>query len=512
MTSRPQVRAALLACLAAGTAAACSGSDGVASPGEGVFVTSPPASPPASPPTSPPASPPTSPPTSGPAASCPTGTTSVGTITTTAGEMRNCRLPARITGATSLELSEVAGVIYSLSGRTDVGDDQGANPSAPIAGRESGTLVMNEGVTLFGSTSSDYLVVNRGSQIFVNGASDNPVIMTGREDVTGSAQADADQQWGGLIILGRAPITTCPAGATDPTLDAPNIACETQIEGADFALYGGASHADDSGSINYLRVQFGGVEIGAGNEINGITMGGVGAGTEVSNIQVHANFDDGVELFGGRVNISNMVLTSIGDDSFDLDLGWVGAAQNIIVVQESGRGDHIFEFGDVDATSLTTYSKISNATLISSDRDEVVDQKEDHQMDLYNTVIVNANAASGIDCLALNNATGVGLPTYNSVVLDCAVDFGGSEGTANGTQFAAGANNDAGFTNSLTSTFVNGASENGVTATAPVNHDNGANAAASTFLTTPSNIGAVYPGNDTWYQGWTCGIAGQPAC
>lgn len=506
MTSRPHVRAALLACLAAGTAAACSGSDGVASPGEGVFVTSPPASPPASPPTSPPASPPTSPPTSGPAASCPTGTTSVGTIATTTGTLRNCVLPTRILGS-SLELNDVAGVIYSLSGRTDVGDDRGADPAAPIAGRQAGTLIVNEGVTIFGSTSSDYLVVNRGSQIFVNGSPTNPVVFTGRQDVIGSATAGTDQQWGGVIVLGRAPINNCPAGAVAPTLAAPNIACEAQIEGADFALFGGATHNDNSGSISYAQIKFGGIEIGAGNEINGLTMGGVGAATTVSNVQVHYNFDDGIELFGGRVNLSNIVLTSIGDDSLDLDFGWTGAAQNVLVVQEAGRGDHGFEFGDADAQPLFTHSKISNATIISTG-DDAINVKEEHLMDLYNSVLVRSAASES--CIDNDNA-GVNNPTFNSVVLTCGTNFASGAGDT-GAAFTAGANNNTAFTSSLTNTFVNGANENGVTVTAPVNHPFGSGVPASSFLTTPGNIGAVNAGNATWYQGWTCGLPGEAAC
>ncbi len=510
MNSRPQVRAALLACLAAGTAAACSGSDGVASPGEGVFVTSPPAAPPTSPPASPPTSPPASPPTSGPAASCPTNTTSVGTIATTEGTLRNCVLPNSITS--TVELNAVNGVIYSLSGRTDVGQDRGANPSAPIAGRTAGTLILNEGVKVFGSTSADYIVVNRGSQIFVNGSSASPVVMTGRQDVVGSSTADTDQQWGGLIVLGRAPINNCPVGATAPTLAAPNAACEAQIEGADFALFGGATHNDNSGSIDYLQIKFGGVEIGAGNEINGLTMGGVGAATNVSNVQVHRNFDDGIELFGGRVNISNAVLTGIGDDSLDLDFGWTGAVQGLIIVQEAGRGDHAFEFGDVDSQPLTTHSKISNATIISTG-DDAMNVKEGHIMDLYNSVLVRS--ATSQSCLKLDNAAGVNNPSFNSVVLSCGTNFASDDTPDDATTqalFTAGANNNTAFTSSLTNTFVNGSNENSVTATAPVNHPFGSGTPASSFLSTPSNIGAVYTGNNTWYQGWTCGLPGEAAC
>ena len=171
MSSKIAVRAALLAALAATGVAACSGSDGVASPGEGVFVPSPPPAPPA-----PPVLPPVSPPT-GPAADCPTGFINAGVV----ASQRNCQLPAVITGSLSVPLR--AGTIYSLSGRTDVGIDLGADPAAPLAGGAQGILSIDPGVTIFGSGTLDYLLVNRGSRINAIGSAAQPIVFTSRQGI-----------------------------------------------------------------------------------------------------------------------------------------------------------------------------------------------------------------------------------------------------------------------------------------------------------------------------------------
>ncbi|HEY8508959.1 MAG TPA: hypothetical protein VIL32_11420, partial [Steroidobacteraceae bacterium] len=244
---------------------ACGGADEVASPGEAAFAPPPPAPAPAPPPP-----PPSS---SAPAADCPAGFINVGTINARGTVLRNCQLPQLITGG--LVVPKREGTIYSVSGRTDVGQDQGGDITAPDITRAQGVLTFEAGVTLFGSGGLDYIVVNRGSQINVQGTASEPVIMTSRQSVEGTTGVDSIGQWGGLVILGRAPISNCPG-----TVPSGDPACEAQVEGTS-AFYGGNGPADNSGSIRYLRLMHSGFQILPNNELNGITLAGVGSGTTI---------------------------------------------------------------------------------------------------------------------------------------------------------------------------------------------------------------------------------------
>jgi len=507
MKSKNAVRAALLACLAVSGLAACGGgADGVASPGEGVFVPSPPATPPP-----PPGAPPPPPPPGGPAADCPTGFVNAGVI----ANLRSCQLPSVITG--TLNVPQRAGTIYSLSGRVDVGIDLGANPAAPAAGGQQGILSIDPGVTIFGSGTLDYLLVNRGSQISAIGSASQPIVFTSRQSVEGTTTVDSIGQWGGVVILGRAPISVC-TGILVP----PDVGCTSQVEGAN-AQYGGNTPADTSGRLSFVRVQHSGVEIITNNELNGITLAGVGSGTIVENVQVHNSSDDGIEIFGGRVNLRNIVLTGNDDDSLDVDTGWRGSVQNLLIVQRSAGGDRGFEFSSAGnrtaqtppvgqptaAFTLNTTPYISNATIVArSGGSDAITLNSGNGLRLWNAVVHDP-----VVCLDIDDAdTFTASPTFNSVFMSCPTAFNADADDEAG-EFNAGTNNNSAGTSSLatrnasTVAFVNGANENLVTVSAP------ANLPGSTFLTTPTGIGAVYPGNDTWYQGWTCSpLIGEEAC
>jgi hypothetical protein len=429
--------------------------------------------------------------------------------------LRNCQLPALIVG--TLNVPQRTGTIYSLSGRVDVGVDLGADPAAPLAGGQQGILSVDPGVTIFGSGTLDFLVVNRGSRISAIGSTSQPIIFTSRQSVEGATTDNSIGQWGGLVILGRAPISVC-SGVLIP----PNIGCTSQVEGAN-AQFGGNTSSDNSGRLSHVRVQHSGFEILPNNELNGITLGGVGNGTVVENVQVHNSSDDGIEIFGGTVNLKNIVLTGNDDDSLDVDTGWRGAIQNLLIVQRSAGGDRGFEFSSAGVRSpqtppanqptaaftLNTTPHISNATIIArSGGGDAIVVNSGNGLRLWNSV-VNDPAV----CLDLDDAdTFTAAPTFNSVFLSCATAFN-ADADDEAARFNAGTNNNPAGTNSLvargssTAQFVNGTNENLVTVTAP------ANLPGSTFLTTPTSIGAVHPGNDTWYQGWTCSpLIGEEAC
>src|SRR5690606_24772435 len=140
--------------------------------------------------------------------------------------------------------------------------------------------------------------------------------------------------WGGVLILGKAPISVS------------SNASDFQIEGIPPSdtrgLYGGDDPEDNSGVLRYISIRHGGANIGEGNEINGLTLGGVGNGTVIENIEVVANQDDGIEWFGGTVNVNNAVVWNAGDDALDTDQSWSGIMDNFIVIS-GPETDHALE-------------------------------------------------------------------------------------------------------------------------------------------------------------------------
>ena len=518
MLKSKSYRSALLACAAAAMLGACSGADGVASPGVGAFAPAP-APVPVPPPPAPP--PPVTP--VGPAADCPTGFSNVGTVS----NRRICQLPTTITG--NLVVPNRAGTIYSVSGRTQVGTDLGADQAAPISGAQQGILTIEPGVTIFGNSGLDYLLVNRGSQIFAEGTATAPIIMTSRQNVEGTTTENSIGQWGGLVVNGRAPTTDGCVAVTPP-----NIACTAQVEGSN-AVYGGLSPADNSGRIRYLRLSYSGFTISPNNELNGITFAGVGSGTTAEFIQVHNSSDDGIEIFGGNLNLRRIVLSGNDDDSFDTDSGWRGAAQFGIVYQRSGGGDFGFETSSRGTNTATYFTRptYANWTIVmrsTAGRDAIV-HNTGHVGRVYNSVLrseINQQCLNLATAVTLTNPNGAGVtaapngPLYNSVFFSC--NGGNTEGSSGITtaqvdaQVALGANNRLTGTSTLTGGFINGANETAVPVTAyptALNATDPAlpvNTSITNFLTPVTYIGAVQNAADTWYAGWTCGIPGQPAC
>ena len=483
-----QIKTLLLAAGAAVALAGCGGGDAPASPGEGSFGGN----------------------VGGgggggggnpapgtPATDCPTGFTNVGTVA--GNTLRNCQLPQKITGTLVVPLR--AGTVYSVTGRVDVGDDQGGDAAAPRAGAVKGILTVEPGVRIFGSAGLDYIVVNRGSQIFAEGTPTQPIVFTSRQGIEGTNGLDSIGQWGGLVILGRAPISNCPGSATPGT-----PSCEAQVEGTN-AFYGGNSATDNSGVFKYMRVQHSGFVIIANNELNGITLAGVGTGTLIDFVQVHNSSDDGIEWFGGTVNAKHLVFTGNDDDSMDTDVGFNGAIQFVIAIQRqpdaassTGRGDRINEYSG--STRLPAANpKLANFTFVgrpSGGGDALVLNTG------TNSIYANGIVVGSPACLDVDDATT--LASFNSVLFACATPFR-DDGNLAATQgfFTAGANNNATYTQTLTSLFINGANETAATPVANL-------AAISPFFTQAPYVGAVRNASDTWYAGWTCGLPGGTAC
>lgn len=490
--------------------AACGG-DEIVSPGTGGNIT-------INNPAPTPAPTPTPTPTASlvtPAAGCPTisdpqGLTDDGTISGPTGEYRICTLPARFNSSSTL--SQIDGLVYRMDGRVDVGTDGGPTPDNSDGLDDTDvTLSIEPGAIIYASGSS-FLMVNRGNEIDAVGTSTDPIIFTSRDNILGLNNDNSSGQWGGVVLGGRAPVTDCIApGATPGT-----VACERQVEGAaQPAIFGGATNDDSSGTMSFVQIRYSGFVLSGDNELQSLTTGGTGTGTTLNNIMSYNSSDDGVEFFGGFVNIQNLIVVGAEDDSIDTDTGVKANMQHVIAVQRQGIGDAIIEADSNNGLQDQTprqNTQVSNATFIQRKTDDqVVRIRGGTDYAIVNSVIFDTTGATA--CLridlpetlrAANMALDdVGPPIFNSLVMDCATPFRDGSGgvTAAETQaiFDAGSNNDSAFTNTLTNTVVNGANENAVAVFDPTG--------LTSFFTTPANIGAVYPGNDTWIQGWTCDSA-----
>jgi len=487
------------------TLAAC-GSAEVASPGEGAF---PPGGGGGGGGTTPPPAPGT------PAADCPTGFDNVGLVA--GGTLRACQLPSTIVGNLTVPLR--AGTIYAISGRTQVGVDLGLDPAAPNPAGSRGQLNVEPGVQFFASSGSDYLIVNRGSQIFAEGTESQPIVFTSRANVEGSTDLNSQGQWGGIVLAGRAPQANCQ-------LTAP-VTCTGSVEGTS-ASYGGNTPADSSGRLRYIQIKFSGFEISPGNELQGLTMAGVGSGTTVDHIQVHNSSDDGIEIFGGNVNLRHIVITGADDDGLDTDTGWRGGAQFGIVTQRAPNSTSRsagFEFSSAPASTplasrYVSQPKISNFTLVGrnapTDAHTVAHFDSGTDATIINSVFTSVTGSLA-GCMAINDAdTATSGVTFNSVFMSCGLSYRPANAALSAAAFTAGTDNTAAGTSTLTApasgtslgnqtlTFINGANENAVPVT---------NASATySFFVNTTYIGAVQNASDTWWRGWTCGLTAGATC
>jgi len=198
------------------------------------------------------------------------------------------------------------------------------------------TLELAPGATMVGSSSEDFLVIEQGCRIDAQGTADQPIDFTAEQAVMGTVGANERGLWGGVVLNGRAPINDCPAGATGGT-----DACTKEGE-ANSGLFGGSDPNDDSGILTYVRVSYAGSNVDPENQLNGIAFQGVGSGTVVDYVQVHNNLDDGMEFFGGNVNIKHVVLTGNADDSLDWTDGWQGSVQ-YLYLEQTDTGDNLIE-------------------------------------------------------------------------------------------------------------------------------------------------------------------------
>jgi len=224
----------------------------------------------------------------------------------------------------------------------------------------AGTII--KGVKNSTPALASALIITKGSKLIANGEPCCPIVFTSNE------AEPAVGDWGGVVLLGRAPINQDSTVVTIEGIDLPSLPAGVDIH------YGGSISDDNSGSLTYVRVEYAGAAISDANELNSFTFGGVGSGTTLEYLQAYYGADDAFEFFGGTVNARYLLSTAANDDAFDFDFGYRGKLQFLVAVLDPSAPYSANANGiecDNNATGaldnpLLTRPVISNLTVVGT--------------------------------------------------------------------------------------------------------------------------------------------------
>jgi len=309
-------------------------------------------------------------------------------------------IPQSITGNTTLTNNK----IWVIKGFTRV--------------QAGGTLTIQAGTLVYGykvgTSVVSALIVEMGGKLIADGTASQPIIFTSSNAPGTRTIGD----WGGVVVCGRSRINTVNGTDTSQI-----------VEGSIGSLYGGTNDADNSGIIRYVRIEYAGANLSgqSGNELNSLTMGGVGSGTVIEYVQVSYGFDDGFEWFGGTVNCKYLISYKVTDDDFDVDNGFRGKVQFGLVVKDKNiadqSGSHAIE-SDNNPNSPNNYNGprtkpvFSNITFIGPKQDTNTIVNPDHKRgyhlrrnsltSVYNSIVMGFPDAilfdgAGVTCAAQND-------------------------------------------------------------------------------------------------------------
>ncbi len=296
--------------------------------------------------------------------------------TTDNGVKDENELSGNIVGTVTLDAS----IPYELTGSLIV--TQGSNLIIP-----AGTVIKAE--KGFGV----YILVDQGGKININGTAEKPVRITADDEDEATAG-----YWGGLIINGKAPISGAASGSTSAT----------EINNG--YIYGGTDKADNSGSITYLILEYTGARSSSSIEHNGLTLNAVGNGTKIENVFIREGSDDGVEFFGGSVNVKNLLVVNSDDDMFDFTQGYTGTLSNCYGVWEGDfestesdpRGveaDGNFDGLGADHVDQSNFiiSGITIQNLSNFEMQDAIKVRRGATASIANALVVNGSAIDLVD-------------------------------------------------------------------------------------------------------------------
>ncbi len=283
--------------------------------------------------------------------------------------------------------------------------------------KSGATLNIEAGTIIFGEKASKgSLIVEQGAKINATGTADRPIVFTSDQPAGQRTYGD----WGGIILCGKAPVNL-PGGTG-------------VIEGGVGSTYGGSDASDNSGVLRHVRIEFPGIAFQPNNEINGLTLGGVGNGTTIEYVQVSYSGDDSFEWFGGTVNCKYLIALAGLDDDFDTDNGYSGKVQFALSLRDPNAADQSGSNGfesDNDATGTPgtpkTSALFSNVTLIGpkANKNDVVNAnyrrgmhlRRNTELSLYNSVIMGWPSGVLIDANSTaDNATTNKLQIRNTIL------------------------------------------------------------------------------------------------
>ena len=298
------------------------------------------------------------------------------------------------------------------------------------------TLKINPGTVVFGDKASKgTLTVTRGAKIDAQGTVDKPIIFTSNQ----AAGARREGDWGGVILLGSAPVN--PTGG-EAKIEGGLVATNTADE-KKYIWYGGTNADDNSGTIKYARIEFGGIAFTPDNEINGLTFGGVGRGTTISYVQVYRSGDDAFEWFGGTVNCDHLVAAYTWDDDFDTDFGFSGNIQfgvclRVKTVADQSGSNGFESDNDANGSNNTPQTKatFSNMTIVgpiqgssgsglNANYQNGAQIRRNSSMSLHNSIVMGFPIGLYIDdtkgTATSANATGGTLQFANNLIAGCPI-------------------------------------------------------------------------------------------
>lgn len=381
---------------------------------------------------------------------------------------------------------------YVLNGPQSTNVSIPANSDVLLTGmvifNNDNTLTIGEGCTFYGDTTTfSYLIIDRGSQIFANGTAAAPITFTSGK-AEGSRSAT---DWGGIVINGYADIN----------------AGDSAFGEGNSGEYGGTNDADNSGSLTYVRIFFAGKDFSADNELNGLCMQGVGSNTVVEHVQMHNCKDDGIEMFGGTVNIKWIVATGNQDDQIDCTYGWRGKGQFLIAAPIVGdKGFEHDNNGDDNAATPVGSVTYYNVTYINGATSKnAILIREGMQAAFFNTYVGNAAAeqAFAVDNVgslcAISNTLIEGCGTNGLKVKNASSSFEEDAATITVDTNAPSTLDPANF---ATLAALETAGAAAFAPAAAVTTDAVA-VPADTFYTAATFIGAVEDSANNWVDGWT---------